>query len=419
NASYREGLEKIVFSDGTEWTMDTVRQNLMEQESTDGDDTIIGSNIDDTITGGPGNDTINGGKGNDTYIYSRGDGNDTITETTFNGDRDKLVFTDINPDEVTLTGQGDHVTLNITESSDGAGDGGLIRLNYTLNNYYNQGTESVVFADGTVWSRNDIITMVVDQAGTSGDDQIGGTAAADLISGGPGNDTINGGKGNDTYIYSRGDGNDTITETTFNGDRDKLIFTDINPDEVSLVRNGDHVTLLIAESADGAGDGGSIRLNYTLKDYYDQGIESVVFADGSSWTRSDMRLTLLDQASTDGDDAINGFSGSDTITAGPGNDTINGGKGNDTYIYSRGDGNDTITETTFNGDRDKLIFTDINPDEVSLVRNGDHVTLLIAESADGAGDGGSIRLNYTLKDYYDQGIESVVFADGSSWTRSD
>jgi hypothetical protein len=71
----------------------------------------------------------------------------------------------------------------------------------------------------------------------------------------------------DTYFYARGDGNDTITEAANGGNADKLVLTDISPGSVTLLRNGIDVTLVIAESAPGAGDGGSILLKETLDDF--------------------------------------------------------------------------------------------------------------------------------------------------------
>jgi hypothetical protein len=70
-----------------------------------------------------------------------------------------------------------------------------------------------------------------------------------------------------------------------------------------------------------------------------------LFADGTVWTRADLRVKLLAQASTSGNDTITGFNVADIIRGGAGNDTINGAGGTDTYLYARGDGNDTITET--------------------------------------------------------------------------
>ncbi|MGV4797448.1 beta strand repeat-containing protein [Rhizobium sp. F40D2] len=475
NEYLESGLDTIAFADGTTWTRDTMRAALLAQAPTSGNDVINGFNVADIINGGDGNDTINagdgndlitgghgndvisGGYGNDSYYYSRGDGNDTIAEDGLgNGNADKLVFTGVNASDVTLVRNGNNVTLVIAESAAGAGDGGSVLIKTALDDYYDQGIETITFADGTTWTRNTIRVALLAQASTSGNDVINGFNVADIINGGDGNDTINagdgndlitgghgndvisGGYGNDSYYYSRGDGNDTIAEDGLgNGNADKLVFTGVNASDVTLVRNGNNVTLVIAESAAGAGDGGSVLIKTALDDYYDQGIETITFADGTTWTRNTIRVALLAQASTSGNDVINGFNvadiinggdgndtinagaGDDLITGGHGNDVISGGYGNDTYFYTRGDGNDTIAEDGLgNGNADKLVFTGVNASDVTLVRNGNDVTLVIAESAAGAGDGGSVLIKTALDDYYDQGIETITFADGTSWDRA-
>ncbi|WP_280138690.1 calcium-binding protein, partial [Mesorhizobium sp. 1M-11] len=369
---------------------------LLAQASTAGNDTITGFNVADTITGGAGNDTIDGAEGDDIYVYARGDGHDTIVEYLNNGYDDRLVFTDINPADVSLVRNGNDVTIVIADSAPGAGDGGSVLLKDTLDDRYGRGVEKVIFADGTTWTPAQMRDMLLT------------STAAD--------DTLVGFLGDDTFRYSRGDGHDTIVEYLNNGYDDRLVFTDINPADVSLVRNGNDVTIVIAESAPGAGDGGSVLLKDTLNDRYGQGVDKVVFADGTTWIGADLRVKLLAQASTAGNDTITGFNVADTITGGAGNDTIDGAEGDDIYVYARGDGHDTIVEYLNNGYDDRLVFTDINPADVSLVRNGNDVTIVIADSAPGAGDGGSVLLKDTLDDRYGRGVEKVIFADGTTWT---
>ncbi|SCW87365.1 hypothetical protein SAMN02927900_05924, partial [Rhizobium mongolense subsp. loessense] len=97
--------------------------------------------------------------------------------------------------------------------------------------------------------------------GTVGDDVLSAQAGYGAVFiGSGGNDAINGANGNDTYVYDRGDGADTITEAANAGIDDRLVLGDINPSDVTLVRNGNDVTIVIAESAAGAGDGGSVLL---------------------------------------------------------------------------------------------------------------------------------------------------------------
>ena len=96
------------------------------------------------------------------------------------------------------------------------------------------------------------------------------------------------------------------------------------------------VTLVIAESAAGAGDGGSIQLKEQLDWLYDRGIEQVVFDDGTVWSAADLRVMLLAQASTSGNDTIIGFNTADVLQGGAGNDTLNGWSGQrHLHLYPR------------------------------------------------------------------------------------
>ncbi|RWC64014.1 calcium-binding protein [Mesorhizobium sp.] len=411
------GIDQVVFADGTIWTRAAIRAMLLDQAGTAGNDTVLGFNTADTINGRGGNDTLDGASGDDSYIYARGDGNDTITEGYSNGTNDRLVFTDINASAVSLVRNGTDVTVIIAESAPGAGDGGSVLIKNTLDDDRGVGVDKIVFANGTIWTRADIRAMLVSASGTSGNDVITGTSASDIIAGRQGNDTLDGGASDDTYIYARGDGNDTITEGYNNGANDRLVFTDVNAGSVSLVRNGTDVTVVVAESAPGAGDGGSVLFKNTLNDDRGVGVDKIVFADGTIWTRADIRVILLDQAGTAGNDTITGFNVADTLQGRAGNDNLDGSSGDDTYIYARGDGNDTITEGYNAGAGDRLGFTDINAGSVSLVRNGTDVTVVIAESTPGAGDGGSVLLKNTLTDDRGVGVDKVVFADGTIWTR--
>ncbi len=420
--SYRErGVEKITFADGTSWTIAEVRQMVIDQAGTDANDTITGLNTNDTLTGRGGDDILDGGQGNDTYVYARGDGNDTISETADNrGAIDQLVFSDINPSDVTLVRNGIDLTIVIAESAPGANDAGSVLIKSTLDSYRERGIERITFADGTSWTIAQVRQMVIDQAGTAGNNTITGLNTNDTLTGRGGNDVVDGAEGNDTFVYARGDGNDTISEIAdYRGTADQLVFTDINPGDVTLVRNGVDLTVVIAESAPGAGDPGSVLIKSTLDSYRERGIEKITFADGTSWTISQVRQMVIDQAGTAGNNTITGLNTNDTLTGRGGNDILDGGEGNDTYVYTRGDGNDTISEIAdYRGTADQLAFTNINPGDVTLVRNGIDLTIVIAESAPGAGDAGSVLIKSTLDSYRERGIEKITFADGTSWTIS-
>ena len=58
-----------------------------------GNDSLYGGSNNDTIIGGKGNDYLRGGYGNDTYIFSKGDGKDTIyDEDSTEGNLDTIRF---------------------------------------------------------------------------------------------------------------------------------------------------------------------------------------------------------------------------------------------------------------------------------------------------------------------------------------
>jgi Ca2+-binding RTX toxin-like protein len=422
---FAQGVENIAFDDGTVWTRSDLRVMLLAQAVTDGNDVINGFNTNDVIRGGKGDDTLTGGPGDDTYNYARGDGSDVIIEgasgnfTTI----DTLNLEGINPAEVSIVRNGNDLTLVIAESSPGAGNGGSILLKAELDDFFSTGVERIALADGTIWTQADLRVNALALAFTSGDDIITGFNTNDILRGGLGNDTLSGGPGDDTYYYARGDGNDVIIEAAAGNFStiDTLNLQGINPADVSLVRNGNDLTVVIAESAPGAGNGGSILLKAELDDFFSTGVERIAFADGTIWTQNDLRLKMLAQASTSGNDIITGFNTNDILTGGLGNDTLSGGAGDDSYIYSRGDGNDVIIEGTAGNFStfDTLRLQNIDPASVSFVRNVNDLTLVVAETAPGAGNGGSILLKEDLDDWFSQGVERIVFDNGTVWTQAD
>ena len=463
------GVETVKFADGSTWTSAQLRAFALAAAITTGNDTITGFYADDTLSGGAGNDTLNAGYGNDTlrggtgddvlngeygddtYVWARGDGNDTIAEANYGTDTlilDAVLPGHVSVSRTSVTG----VALTIAASAPGAGDGGRIVLNDISGSSSATGVETVKFADGTTWTSAQLRAFALAAAVTSGADVISGFALHDTLSGGAGNDTLSGGYGNDTlrggsgddvlngesgddtFVWARGDGNDTITEAT--AGTDVLVLEGVQPGQVSVARispTGTGVALTIAESVPGAGDGGRIALNDVSGTNTTTGVETVKFADGSTWTSAQLRAFALAAAITTGNDTITGFYADDTLSGGAGNDTLNAGYGNDTlrggtgddvlngeygddtYVWARGDGNDTIAEANYG--TDTLILDAVLPGHVSVSRTSvTGVALTIAESAPGAGDGGRITLNDISGSSSATGIETVKFADGTTWT---
>ncbi|MDF9819581.1 MULTISPECIES: calcium-binding protein, partial [Rhizobium] len=339
-ASISSGVDHVTFADGSTWSIDRILANLSISIPQADGQTVSGSSTADILLSGSGMDLLQGGAGNDIYLWGRGAGHDVIKEAPSEGSLDRLALIGVAANQVTLVRNGNDVTIVVAESTTGASDGGSVLLKDSLNEYYNRGVERVTFGDGTVWTRADIRRAVLDQAGTAGNDSITDFNTDDILRGRAGDDILLGASGNDTYIYARGDGNDTITDADDYSTDDRLVLTGINPADVTLQRNGNDVTLVIAESVVGAGDGGTILLKSNLDDYYQNGIEKVVFDNGTIWTRDTIRVALLAQASTSGNDVITGFNVADIINGGAGNDTITAADGND--LITGGTGNDTL-----------------------------------------------------------------------------
>jgi hypothetical protein len=125
-----------------------------------GDDTLIANKGNDILEGGTGNDILKGGGGNDRYLFSLGDGRDSIydyiTTTLVNyGGTDKLEFgAGILPSDVSVSfaDSNDDLVLKINGTTD------QVVLQETVSNSYYR-IEQVVFADGTIWTHSNMVAM--------------------------------------------------------------------------------------------------------------------------------------------------------------------------------------------------------------------------------------------------------------------
>ena len=133
----------------------------------------------------------------------------------------------------------------------------------------------------------------------------------------------------------------------------------------------------------------------------------------------DLRTSLLASEASDGNDTIDGWASADTLAGGLGDDRLLGEDGNDTYLWSRGDGDDTVVDRSNQGAGDRLEFTGVAVADVSVLRDGSDAILVIAESAPGAGDGGRLRLADQFVSGREAGIETIVFGDGTTWSFQD
>jgi Ca2+-binding RTX toxin-like protein len=362
---------------------------------------LYGEAGNDVLDGGAGADALYGGLGNDTYIFGRGYGEDLlIDEDATVGNVDRVVFaSDIDSDEVIA--RRDPTFFNdLVLTIDGTSDS-LILVNQ-LSTDASLHIEEIVFADGTVWDPGTTPLLV---QGTSGFNLLDGTAGSDLMWGLGGNDILRGSAGNDVYRFSSGYGVSTVTDTS--GDFDKIVFTaDVSSTNV-VAR---HVNNDLVLTFPATGDSVSVTNYFQNDGVTDFAIEQIKFlSDGSTWDLATAKAKAL--TPTNGDDVLVGFASDDTLSGSPGNDTLQGGAGSDTYLFSRGNGQETITDTS--GAVDVLRFApDITPDAVDFNLSGNSLVLSVSDTPSG-----SITINNYLSGSAPGAglIERIEFADGTVW----
>lgn len=331
-----------------------------------GNDTLYGEGGNDTLIGGTGNDYLAGGVGDDIYVFSIGDGNDTIEEEA---GQDQIQF-------------GDGITPSSVIAYESEATPGYLFLKYSgsdtiaIKNGLNGAIESVAYADGSSESWTAFLAHALyaprSMTGTPGDDIMFGGAGADVISGGDGDDRIQGGSGenhliggagddqlvggagddlidggtgfdtlfgragNDTYVFNAGDGHDIIDDAAGFNTVQFGAGIDVSTITASIGQGTDGSDYLAV--AYGAGDDVGVKINAT------GGVAVYHFADGEALDKEAIdKLTFIDTTEilgNSGAETLNGGNGTDVILGRAGNDTINGGFGDD-YI-SGGAGNDTL-----------------------------------------------------------------------------
>lgn len=387
-----------------------------------GADTLWGGPGNDTLAGSPGDDVLLGESGNDVYRFESGDGRDLIFEQDATaGNLDRVEFgSGISPDDIDAT-RGPLYPGDLVLSIHGGSDALTIANQFVEAQYQ---VEEIRFADGTAWTPA-MTPMLI--RGTTAGEILFGTAGPDVFEGLAGNDTLAGGAGNDTYRFSRGHGQDTITDSDASaGNVDRVLFAaDIVPSQVQASRSGNNLVLAIAGTAD----------RITVTNYFENdgatpySIEQIGFrANGTVWDVDTVRSsiggptegndTIIGSGAGDslygfgGDDVLRGGGGDDTLVGGSGNDMLYGEGGSDTYQFARGSGQDTIANAEFDGygTQDVLQFAaGIAPADILLSKSNDDLVLAVAGTSDG------VRLqNYFLGDL--AVVEQIRFADGSTWT---
>ncbi|KPF41393.1 hypothetical protein IP76_20510, partial [Rhizobium sp. AAP43] len=171
--SQETGLERISFvRDSTRW--DRAR---IETESW-----FRGTLGADTFEAAVGSNRYAGGRGSDRYLWGSGFGNDTVLDQGAAEDIDRLVLTNLNVADVTVSRADRDLVVKVNSTGE---------LLTVQNHFAGAAIEQILFANGTTWGAAEITS-----AGW-----LRGTNAADTIETTAINQTLAGGQGGDTYFW--------------------------------------------------------------------------------------------------------------------------------------------------------------------------------------------------------------------------
>ncbi|GGA09870.1 hypothetical protein [Neptunicoccus cionae] len=266
-------------------------------KASNGVDHMFGGSGNDRLYGARGYDQFHGGSGNDVFV-SNGKGQDLISDFDTSEDRIDLAGR--------LSGWAE-ISANITKV-DADGDGAWDDLQISLG-----GSKSLTLLD-------------VSQAELSAEHFIGAKPADGVISGTISHDLI----GSGGYEDSQG-------EAVSGGD--DIVFGLSGDDTIYGYKGGDEIY---------GGKGADIISAGSGSDFVEgaKGADSVNGGNGG-----DMLF------GGDGRDRLIGGKGSDTLEGGTGNDVLKGGGGADSFVFSNGDGQDTVKD--FNVVKDGIHLADV------------------------------------------------------------
>lgn len=340
---------------------------------------LIGNSANNQLAGGAGDDTLQGGAGND--LLDGGDGSDTLIGGT--GD-----------DTYVVDSAGDVVTESPDEGADTVQSSVTYTLGTNLENLILTGLSAI---NGTGNAYNNVLT---------------GNVASNTLTGGQGSDTLDGGEGNDRYVYNLRDGLDRLSDVA---GQDTIVLgpgIDFDHTVIRLDATTAHLRLLDIE-----GNETDQGIDIALSADGTIPVETVSFADGTSFSASSLVIQATTVYGTNKSDFIYTGRHDDTIYALKGNDKVYAGLGNDTILASAG--NDSVhgeggNDTVYAGEGNDNVYGEAGSDTIYGETGNDFI-----DGGSGAdrlygGDGNDTIFGRTGSDLLDggEGNDTLMGGDG-------
>ena len=198
-----------------------------------------------------------------------------------------LAFSDVNASDVSLSRSGASDDLLITDTV----TGNTLTVKGQFNPYGLGPLQSFTFADGTVWSAQQVKQMLLDQESAQAGGSIYGYAnTTDTLVAGLGDQYLAGEGGTNTYVYSSAGGNDVIDDggsaLAARVQRHRRVGRDLQS-QFRLRRSADHRL---------AGTGKTITVRGQFNPYGLGPLQSFAFADGTVLSASEVKQ-IVDQGS--------------------------------------------------------------------------------------------------------------------------
>lgn len=406
------GVQLVRFANGTEWNYSQMIAKLGTTypyfSPYNGNPVLVGGAFADTLDTHGIAHVVEGNGGGDTIVYKRGYGALQINEIDQGPNVNTLAFgSGISPTDVTVTmndlgqftlslGNGDVVSF--TGSGGGKASGYIPNTYQSYTNAYT-GVEAVSFADGTVWTVDQLVArQVPSSSGT-----LYGDYGASVFDPSGGASTITSAGTNDQIIYKIGYGALTIEERPGAAvTNNTLVFgPGITASMLAVTSDGYNLYISL-----GGGDDITITGELDHGPASTGGIQQFAFADGSRLSYKEM-LALANTPSTS-NTTLYGDAYAQTFDPRGIASEVYGGGGADTIIYKQGYGALTVNNFGPGTGATLKLGAGLSPKNLTLSSDGSDVILSF-----GATD------TITLSDEISgNGVDWITFGDGTVWSRA-